>query len=37
MCVRQIVVLAGGKGTRLASVTGGLPKPLVPDQGHSGA
>jgi histidinol-phosphate phosphatase family protein len=31
--VRQIVVLAGGKGTRLASVTGGLPKPLVPING----
>jgi histidinol-phosphate phosphatase family protein len=27
--VRQIVVLAGGEGTRLASVAGGLPKPLV--------
>src|SRR5258705_13817975 len=26
---RQIVVLAGGNGTRLAKVTGGLPKPLV--------
>jgi histidinol-phosphate phosphatase family protein len=32
-CVRQIVVLAGGKGTRLASFTGGLPKPLVPVKG----
>jgi histidinol-phosphate phosphatase family protein len=31
--VRQIVVLAGGKGTRLASVAGGLPKPLVPVNG----
>ena len=31
--VRQIVVLAGGKGTRLASVTGGLPKPLVSVKG----
>jgi histidinol-phosphate phosphatase family protein len=30
---RQIVVLAGGKGTRLAKVTGGLPKPLVPVNG----
>ena len=25
----QAVILAGGKGTRLASVSGGLPKPLV--------
>ena len=31
--VRQIVVLAGGKGSRLASLTGGLPKPLVPVKG----
>ena len=30
---RQIVVLAGGMGTRLAKVTGGLPKPLVPVKG----
>jgi histidinol-phosphate phosphatase family protein len=30
---RQIVVLAGGKGTRLAKVTGGLPKPLAPVDG----
>jgi D,D-heptose 1,7-bisphosphate phosphatase len=27
--VRQAVILAGGKGTRLASVLNGLPKPLV--------
>ena len=26
----QAAILAGGKGTRLASVSGGLPKPLVP-------
>jgi histidinol-phosphate phosphatase family protein len=32
-CVRQIVVLAGGKGTRLASFSGGLPKALVPVKG----
>jgi histidinol-phosphate phosphatase family protein len=31
--VRQIVVLAGGKGSRLASLTGGLPKSLVPVKG----
>jgi histidinol-phosphate phosphatase family protein len=30
---RQIVVVAGGEGTRLAKVTGGLPKPLVPING----
>ena len=30
---RQIVVLAGGKGTRSAKVTRGLPKPLVPVNG----
>ena len=29
----QAVILAGGKGTRLASVSGGLPKPLVPIAG----
>ncbi len=27
--MKQAVILAGGKGTRLASVLGGLPKPLV--------
>ena len=27
--MRQAVILAGGKGTRLASVLNGLPKPLV--------
>ena len=31
--IRQIVILAGGKGTRLAGVTGGIPKPLVPIDG----
>ena len=25
----QAVILAGGKGTRLAAASGGLPKPLV--------
>lgn len=30
---RQLVVLAGGMGTRLAAVTGGLPKALVPVAG----
>lgn len=29
----QAIILAGGKGTRLASVSGGLPKPLVPVAG----
>ncbi len=29
----QAVILAGGAGTRLASVSGGLPKPLVPVAG----
>jgi len=28
--IRQLVILAGGKGTRLKAATGGLPKPLVP-------
>lgn len=28
--MRQAVILAGGKGTRLAAKLGGLPKPLVP-------
>ena len=27
--MKQAVILAGGKGTRLASVLNGLPKPLV--------
>lgn len=31
--VRQIVVLAGGRGTRLARIAGDLPKPLVPING----
>jgi histidinol-phosphate phosphatase family protein len=31
--VTQAVILAGGKGTRLAEVSGGLPKPLVPVDG----
>jgi histidinol-phosphate phosphatase family protein len=31
--VSQAVILAGGKGTRLSSVSGGLPKPLVPLDG----
>ena len=29
----QAVILAGGKGTRLAAVSGGLPKPLTPVAG----
>lgn len=32
---RQVVILAGGMGTRLAAVTGGLPKALVPIGGYS--
>jgi D-glycero-alpha-D-manno-heptose 1-phosphate guanylyltransferase len=28
--INQVVVLAGGKGTRLKSISGNLPKPLVP-------
>lgn len=31
----QVVVLAGGMGTRLAAATGGLPKALVPVSGRS--
>jgi histidinol-phosphate phosphatase family protein len=31
----QAVILAGGKGTRLSEVSGGLPKPLVPVCGIS--
>ena len=27
---KQAVILAGGKGTRLKSVSGNLPKPMVP-------
>ena len=27
---RQAVILAGGKGKRLKSVSGNLPKPMVP-------
>lgn len=33
MTVTQAVILAGGKGTRLEKVSGGLPKPLVPVAG----
>ena len=37
--MRQAVILAGGKGTRLATTLGGLPKPLadvggIPLLGH---
>lgn len=32
---KQLVVLAGGKGTRLAAATGGLPKALVPVGGRA--
>ncbi len=32
---RQVVILAGGMGTRLAAMTGGLPKALVPVCGRS--
>ena len=28
--IDQIIVLAGGEGTRLKSISGNLPKPLVP-------
>ena len=28
--MKQVVILAGGKGTRLKSVSGELPKPMVP-------
>jgi D,D-heptose 1,7-bisphosphate phosphatase len=28
--MKQVVILAGGKGTRLKEVTGNLPKPMVP-------
>lgn len=31
----QVVILAGGMGTRLAAATGGLPKALVPVSGRS--
>ena len=31
---RQVVILAGGMGTRLAAATGGLPKALVPVAGR---
>jgi len=31
----QVVILAGGKGTRLKSVSGDLPKPLVPVGGRA--
>lgn len=31
----EIAILAGGRGTRLAAATGGLPKPLVPVNGTS--
>src|ERR1700731_4447878 len=30
LSAKHLVILAGGKGTRLASVTGDLPKVLVP-------
>jgi NDP-sugar pyrophosphorylase family protein len=29
----QAVIMAGGKGTRLASVTKNIPKPMVPIEG----
>src|ERR1700722_14797881 len=32
--MKQAVILAGGKGTRLASVLNGLPNPLVDVCGH---
>lgn len=32
--VTQLLILAGGKGTRLAAVSGDLPKPLVPVGGR---
>ena len=28
--MKQVVILAGGKGTRLKSISGELPKPMVP-------
>lgn len=31
----QVVIVAGGMGTRLAAATGGLPKALVPIAGRS--
>jgi NDP-sugar pyrophosphorylase family protein len=31
---RQVVILAGGKGTRLKEVSGDLPKPMVPILGR---
>ncbi len=28
--MKQVIILAGGKGTRLKEVTGDIPKPMVP-------
>lgn len=33
--MKQLVILAGGKGTRLKDRLGDLPKPLIPIAGHS--
>ena len=33
--MRQLIILAGGKGTRLKDRLGDLPKPLIPIAGKS--
>ena len=34
-CIKTAVISAGGKGTRLKSISGETPKPLYPINGHS--
>ena len=31
----KVVIMAGGKGTRIASVASDIPKPMIPIQGLS--